>query len=106
MTKIEFQKRIDRANRKLLSKSKYFRYHNDIYNNGVCDVLSIVFDPRGFKSYNNVKAITDFTKILKPKYSSSLYWLGERNQKNLERRQIALRLFEQYAIDNKLYKEY
>ena len=105
MNKKEFQKRIDKANRLLLIYYRSWGFGKQ-YRHGVCTALANSFKP-SWTCLFNVRIAKDFETFLKPKNTRKDYWLGSRiDDKILERRQIALRLFEQHAIDNKLYRKY
>ena len=55
----------------------------------------------------NIFAMAEFQLLFKPDdhVSGAFYW-GLPSKKGLLKRQIALRLFEQYCLDEKLYKEW
>ena len=49
----------------------------------------------------------DFIRLFRPSNrTENSYWAGDPIEKNLGKRQILLRLFEQVAIEHKLYKNY
>ena len=96
MNKKEFQKRIDKANAQLYKKG-LLHWKPDDYS-GVCTVLS---------KNLCLSARNDFNYFLKPyNRSKNSFWLGQTSKENIGRREVALRLFEQYVIDKQLYKGY
>lgn len=90
-----FKQSINRAEERITTR----RY-------GVCDALDAVgkVKPRyNWQSYASV----EFNKMFKPRSRGHCtYWLGSLDSTNHIKRITYLRLFEQYVISEKLYKEW
>jgi len=95
----EFKREINKAELKLSELNVNYFYGDMRRTNGVCCVLYAAVGPR---------LKNEFVKLFKPLRASERgFWLGKINDDhNLNKRKVALRLFEQYCISEKLYKEY
>jgi len=100
MTKTEFKRQINKAEKEL--ENLYISNWDGRrkYTTGVCDSLDTLTDTDS----STVHPVEHFAELFEPKRSRIAYWLGKLNAKNLPRRKLALRLFEQICLDSGIYK--
>ena len=104
MDKRSFQTKINKAEKYLKTPAGWSKGGKCVIYEymGVCDTLCEVFVETDGFSYRD-EPFARFEIFFEPKGNEEAYWLGKLNEENLERRKIALRLFEQMAIENKWY---
>lgn len=97
----EFKRRINEAERDL--KRIRLNYLLELRYIGVCQVIHSNVD-----GVFDSTAMDDFYKHFKPNMNTSKdsYFIGVRTEKNIEKRIVFLRMFEQWAITYKAYLEY
>jgi len=94
MTEFEFKENIDIAEKQLripICSSVY---------PGVCDVLYSIFSSEDIEKY--FKSLF-YPPIEHPNFGHNWYWFGRRDRKNIEIRELALRVFERICLDKHKY---
>lgn len=100
MTKTEFKRLIHEAEADLAET--YWSYEHS----GVCISLRYAHHYLNGElvPLDKIPTVVLFEKTTKPRNDDSEYWFGSRkDEHNIHVRMIALRLFEQYVLSEKLY---
>jgi ABC-type glycerol-3-phosphate transport system permease component len=100
----QFRKVIKEARKLLttLEDDKYMITTHGKYAYGVCDTLGILNNEINSIHFSIKNTFIDL--YMGDKAAYPLYWFGKLSDANLLKRYIALDMFEQYCIANKLYR--